>query len=150
MEDDVIQRKKTWLLRYRKELGKVDRLSNKLETLEERILSIRSPSLSGMPRGCTPVTVADLIGDKMELEDRVTRAKKTARSYKREILSAIDNIEDSKYADVLEAHFVDIESIEEIAESRGYTVRYMYSLYKQAVSVIEIPGLEAKDTPLGV
>ena len=57
--------KKKWLSRYRNNQIKIDKLSQRLENLEQRITSIKSPNLSVMPRGSVPVTMADMVADRM-------------------------------------------------------------------------------------
>ena len=65
--------KKVWLNRYANQVRGIERLENKRDTLEERITSVRSPTLSGLPRGGEPITIEDLIADKVEIEERILR-----------------------------------------------------------------------------
>ena len=132
------ENKKRYLRRYRKHLLNIDRLENKLRLLEDRILSVRSSNFSGMPRGGTPITLDELLSDKIELENRITRLKKKGRVIKFEILDVIDSLEDTRYCEVLESYFIDCLSIEEIAYKTGYTVRYVYTLYSDAISRITV------------
>lgn len=129
-----IERKKRSLKRYKKNLACIDRLEEKLMLLDERIKSVRSPNYSGMPRGGTPVTIADLLSDKTDLEARIERLKKKSKRLKTEILEEIDSLDDLRYVEVLEAFFIDCMSMEDIAEEFGYTVRHTYRLYSEAVS----------------
>lgn len=129
---------KRYLRRYRKHLSNIDRLENKLCLLEDRITSVRSSNFSGMPRGGTPITLDELLSDKIELEDRIARLKKKSRVIKAEILDVIDSLEDTRYCEVLESYFIDCLSIEEIAYETGYTVRYVYTLYSDAISLISV------------
>ena len=73
MHDEIIDKKKRWLYRYRNNQLKIARLQNKLETLENRIISIKSPNYSGMPRGGTPITLDDLLSDKEDIKKRIKR-----------------------------------------------------------------------------
>jgi DNA-directed RNA polymerase specialized sigma subunit len=91
-----------------------------------------------MPLGGTPISLDELISDKMELEDRITRLKKKSRVIKAEILNVIDSLEDTRYCEVLESYFIERLSIEEIAYKTGYTVRYVYTLYSDAISRITV------------
>ena len=139
MEDQKVQeieRKKRYLKRYRKNLALVIRLEEKLFLLEQRLTTVRSPKLSGMPRGGTPVTHEELITDKDELIERIARQKKKGLSYKREIWDEIDKLEDVRYAEILEAFFIDGLSLDEIAEKDGYTTRYVYQLYSDAIRTL--------------
>ena len=80
MEDQTVRnmekRKKRFLKRYRKNVDCIERLERKKVDLESRIGSVKSPSLSGMPRGGTPVTQTDLVSEKIDLEKRIEKLKK--------------------------------------------------------------------------
>lgn len=139
MEDQEIQeieRKKRSLKRYKKNLACIGRLEEKLTLLDERIKSVKSPNYSGMPRGGTPVTVEELLSDKIDLEERIKRLKGKSKKLKNEILEEIDSLEDPRYCEVLEAFFIDCKTIGEIAEDMGYTERYIYDLYRDAIKVL--------------
>ena len=132
---DLASKKKS-LKRYRKNKYCITRLEEKLALLDRKIKSVNSPNLSGMPRGGVPVTMEDLIADKIELEERIKRLKVKAKKLKREVLEEIDSLEDSRYCEVLEAYFVDCLPFELIAERMGYTERYIYILYKEALAAL--------------
>lgn len=142
MDDHTVQeiekRKKKSLKRYRKNLACIKRLEEKLVILDERITAVKSPSLSGMPRGGTPVTLADLVSDKVDLEKRIERLKAKGKKLKSEIYEEIDSLEDSRYCEVLEAHFIEGLTFESIAEEMGYTERHVYTLYSEAISLLAI------------
>ena len=128
-----IERKKRSLKRYKKNIACVDRLEEKLALLDERIKSVKSPNLSGMPRGGTPVTTSELLSDKIDLEKRIERLKAKSKRLRDEILDEIDSLEDPRHCEVLESYFIDRMSIGEIAEEMGYSDRYVYDLYKSAI-----------------
>lgn len=142
MDDHTVQeiekRKKRSLKRYRKNLACIKRLEEKLVILDERITAVKSPSLSGMPRGGTPVTLADLVSDKVDLEKRIERLKVKGKKLKSEIYEEIDSLEDPRYCEVLEAHFIEGLTFESIAEEMGYTERHVYTLYSEAISLLAI------------
>ena len=75
---DLASKKKS-LKRYRKNKYCITRLEEKLALLDRKIKSVNSPNLSGMPRGGVPVTMEDLIADKIELEERIKRLKVKAK-----------------------------------------------------------------------
>lgn len=142
MDDHTVQeiekRKKKSLKRYRKNLACIKRLEEKLVILDERITAVKSPSLSGMPRGGTPVTLADLVSDKVDLEKRIERLKAKGKKLKSEIYEEIDSLEDPRYCEVLEAHFIEGLTFESIAEEMDYTERHVYTLYSEAISLLAI------------
>ena len=133
-----VEKKKRHLKRYRVNVANVRRLEVRLDILNDRIYSVRSPNFSGMPRGGTPVTLDELLSDKKELEDRIIKLKEKGRVIRAEILEAIDSLEDTRYAEVLEAYFIDCKSIADIADDTGYTERYVYTLYSDGICEISL------------
>lgn len=132
--------KKRYLKRYKRNGILIDRLENKLRSLEARIQGVRSPSLSGMPRGGEPVTREDLIADKVDLERRIKRLKSKGEDIRRETLDLIDELEDPRYAEVLESFLIDGLTFEEIAEDMDYTERHVIRLYSEAIDMISLNG----------
>lgn len=135
---EIEKHKKRFLKRYRKNIDCIARLENKLAALDDRITAIKSPNYSGMPRGGVPVTIDDLISDKMDLEDRIKRLKEKSRDLKRSVTEEIDSLEDPRYCEVLEAHFIDGLSFGEIAEELGYSERHIISLYSEAITTLTL------------
>lgn len=131
-------KKKRSLRRYRKNLACIERLEEKLALLDDRITGLKSPSLSGMPRGGVPVTIDDLMSDKLDLEDRIKRLKAKSRDLKREVCEEIDSLEDSTDCEILEAFFIDGKSFEEIAEDLGYTERRVIARYSEAIKKLSL------------
>lgn len=142
MDETTYKKKKAFLKRYRKTTALIRRLIEKASRLEDRLTSVGSPSISDLPRGGTPLTSSDLILEKLELEERIERLKKKAQDQKHEILEAIDTLDDSRMAEVLEAHYIDCLDMTEIAEQSGYTVRHTYRLYTLALEAIDISSCQ--------
>lgn len=136
--EDLKRAKKRALKRYRKNTGCIRRLEGKLALLDDRIKTIKSPTFSGMPRGGVPVTIDDLMSDKLDLEDRIKRLKDKGRDLKRAICEEIDSLEDPRYCDVLEMFFIDCMEFDDIAEELGYTERHVISLYSEAVEILTL------------
>ena len=132
------QDKKRFLRRYRKNVLCVSRLEEKLDFLNSRLTSPKAPSLSGMPRGGTPITTSDLIAEKIELEERIARLKEKGKILKSEILEEIDTLEDPRYCEVLEAFFIDGCSLDDIAKKECYTDRHVYRLYSKAITLLTL------------
>ena len=138
-----VERKKRSLKRYRKNLSCIKRLEDKLYNIEDRLSSIRSTNLSGMPRGGVPVTSADLLADKDDLERRIKRLKQKGENLKERIYEEIDSLEDSRYCEVLESYFIDGLTLEDIAEEMGYTERHIYTLYKEAITALVVTEISS-------
>ena len=133
---DIIQEtedKKRYLRQYRKNRALVNRLKNKIKNLDERMTSLRSPTLSDMPRGGTPITNSDLIAEKDELIERLNRLEEKGRKIKAELLDKIDDLDDPRYAEVLESYFIDCKTLETIADENSYTMRHIVRLYSEAI-----------------
>ena len=143
MDDQSIQEneksKKRFLRRYQNNLSCISRLEAKLVILDERITTIKSPNYSGMPRGGVPVTLEDLIADKDDLERRIKKLRVKGRDLKRSVYEAIDSLEDPRYCEVLEAHFIEGLDFGDIAEEMGYTERHVYTLYAEAIRCFSLP-----------
>lgn len=133
-----IANKKNSLKRYKKNLKCIKRLKEKLRSLDDRLTSIKSPNFSGMPRGSVPVTIDELMSDKIELEQRISRLKIKGEKIKRDILEEIDSIDDPRYCSILESFFIDCLTMEEIADIEGYTERHIYRLYNEAISILAV------------
>lgn len=138
--ETLIKKKKRSLKRYRKNIACIERLEKKLALLDDRITGLKSPSLSGMPRGGVPVTIDDLMSDKLDLEDRIKRLKAKSRGLKNEVCEEIDSLEDSVDCEILEAFFIDGLSFEEIAEDLGYTERRVIARYSEAIRILSLSG----------
>ena len=91
-----------------------------------------------MPRGGTPITSADLIADKCELESRIVKLKSKAMRIRSEILDEIDSLDDPRYVDVLEAYFLDGLTMDEVAARHSYTIRHAYRLYTEAILILAL------------
>ena len=138
IEFQEIAKMKRYLKRYKKNIACISRLELKLTLLDEKIKSVKSPSLSGMPRGGVPVTIEDMLSDKLDLEERIKRLKSKSKRFKAEILEEIDSLDDPRYCEILESFFIDCLSLEDIADNEGYTVRHTYRLYSEAVRTLAV------------
>lgn len=129
-----ITQKKQFLYSYKNNKKRLTRLEEKLSLLNERITSIKSPNLSGMPRGGIPVTLDDLLSDKDILQNRIKKLKVKCESIKKDILNEIDKLEDIRYSEVLELYFISDLSFDDIGDELGYTTRHVLRLYTRGVN----------------
>lgn len=147
MDDSQIkesERKKRYLKRYKKNLALINRLENKLTDLNERIYKIKSTNFSAMPKGSKPIDLSDLVSDKEELIARIKRLQNRGKILKTETLILIDELEDVRYAEILESFFIDCKSFEDIAEDTGYSTRYVIKIYMKAISNVSIESLNGQ------
>jgi len=137
-ESDLIKQKKRWLKRYRKHKRCIIRLEDKLETLNARLSSVKATTYSGMPRGGVPIGKDDMVAEKIELEKRIARLNEKGKRLRNEIIEVIDELEDERYAMVLESFCIDCLELEDIADDKGYSTRQIYRLYSEAVEEVNI------------
>lgn len=133
-----VELKKRYLKRYRKNRALINRLKNKIMIIDERLSGLRSPTLSDMPRGGTPITKEDLIAEKDEILIRIKRLEDKGKIFKDSILDKIDELEDPRYAEVLESYFIGCKSLEAIADENGYSIRHIVRLYSSGIEAIDI------------
>lgn len=137
--------KKKWLYRYIKNKENLTRLNERLEVLDQRITSIRSPGFSDMPRGGIPVTLEDLVADKAELEERITRARGRGLIMKQEISDRIHTLDNLRYVGLLEDRFIYGLSMAEIAKTLGCSERHAYLVCKEAIEALPWPDQQSED-----
>ena len=137
MEDSDLIRKKRYMKRYKKNNTLINRLENKLADLDARMYKIKSPNYSDMPRGGTPVTMEDLMSEKLETEERSNRLCVKGKKLRSETLEKIDTLEDSRYAEILELFFINSMGFDAIAEKTGYTVRHVIRLYTEGIEQLD-------------
>ena len=128
--------KKRYLKRYRKNRALIFRLRMKIKNLDDRIKSLRSPKFSDMPRGGTPITKEDLSDEKLDIERRIQRLEVKGEKIKSEIVDIIDELEDPRYAEILESFLIECKNFDEIAEDLGYSSRHIERLYSDAINSI--------------
>lgn len=135
-----VEVKKQWLKRYRHIHEKINRLNNKINTIDDKITSIHSPNYSYTPkaRSSNPKGVDDYLSDKNDTEKRIKALKDKAVNIRREIINAIDDVDDVRQAEVLEMFCIDCMSISDIADTMGYTERWIASIYSEAIRNITI------------
>ena len=131
--------KKRYLKRYRKNRALINRLKLKIANLDDRIKAIRSPGFSDMPRGGTPITKEDITAEKVDIERRIQRLEAKGKIIKTEILDIIDEVEDPRYAEILESFLIDCKDFGDIADEQGYSVRHIERLYRDSIrAIVEI------------
>ena len=140
METEIqsIEMKKRFMKRYRKNQALVRRLSEKLERITDRVTSVGFPSFSSMPRSSNHITNAELIHEKLELEERIERLKSRSEVIRHEIVDVIDTLEDTREADVLELYFLDGLDFYDIADELHYTMRHVRRLYRAGLDHVNV------------
>lgn len=138
LTEDTIEKTKRYLKRYRKHKMLIERLKLKVARLDDRLTAIKSQQISDMPHGGSPTPIEDIISDKLETEERIAKLNSKGKHIKREILDKIDELEDYKHVEVMEAFCIDCKSFGEIADDIGYSERHVIKLYSEAIELIKI------------
>lgn len=138
IQDEEVQRKKNYFRRYRKSKEQIARLESKYNALVDRMEKVKTSTYTDQPRGGVPVTIDEMISDKMGLEERIKKLYIRSLNIKRELLAVIDSLEDSKYSEILESYFIDLWDFETIADNMGYNTRHIIRLYSNALKKVQI------------
>lgn len=132
-----LEEKRKFLLRYKKNNAMIMRLYEKIQKIDSKLQSTKSPKLSN-DLGGGKFDITELISDKIELEKRVERLQKKQAEIKQEILFVIDTLDNPIHADVLEEYYINLETFETIAFKLDYTERHIIRLHKQALNNLKI------------
>ncbi|MDD2952534.1 MAG: DUF1492 domain-containing protein [Parabacteroides sp.] len=121
-------------------LENIKNIQAKIDRKNDRLYSVRSPKLSDMPRGGTPVTTLDVIADKEELEDDLHKRLRKAKLKKEEIERVIDDVEDPRYVMLLTLKYVDNLSWDQVAEEMNYSYSRITKLHGLALDEVTLPA----------
>lgn len=139
IEEDVFKEKKKFLKRYLRIMKRVERLEQKLAQLDDRLTSISGRPITDMPKGGIPMTLDDLLANKMETEERINTIVQESRKIRKEILNVLDGLEDVHHVEVLELFFINGLQLEDIAERMGYTTRHTVRFYTDGIKALDWP-----------
>lgn len=131
--------KKKWFNRYKILIDEEQYLIDKLDLLVDKIHTVQSVKFNNEPRGGLPITLDDRLIQKERIEQRITKVHKARRMCRNEIIEALNTMEDYKLADILEYHYLDLETWQTIADNMGYSDRHVHRLYKKVLELVEIP-----------
>ena len=129
MKNGINENKKQYMSKYKKLLLIEARLKNKKKSLDQRI-----------EKHNTTDTITELEEDKLELNDRIKRIQIRALKYKKDVLSIIDQITDTKLNEILKHRYIDCMEIIEISQIMKYSTRHTTRLLSNAIDKLEIPG----------
>lgn len=132
----ALEKKKFFLKKYKKNESCIDSLANRIAELDDKITSIKSINLSGMPRGGIPITTEDLIAKKDDLERRKKIRENRRGELREKIINEIDRLDDPRYLEVLELFFIECMTFEDIADELGYTDRHVTRIYTEGLNAL--------------
>ena len=117
---------------------RIDRLIGERDALWARMETVRSPVISDMPKGGRGRDWTDTVDALVDLCGDIDREIRELCRVKREVIDAIDAVEDMRLRRVLELRYRSYMSWEAIAEELGYDIRWVYRLHGMALRCIEI------------
>lgn len=129
---------KNVLIQYRKINTMIRHLEWKLEEKESSLTGVKSGKLTGMPRGGAPITIADALADKVDLERRIEKMKIVAVQKKEIVQSYIDTVMSPRHNDFLTMYYIKCMSVEEIADSMPCSVRHAWRLYREGLRMVDL------------
>lgn len=129
MKNGINENKKQYMSKYKKLLLVEARLRNKKNSLDQRIKTHN-----------TTDTITELEEDKLELDNRIKRIQIRALKYKKDVLSIINQITDTKLNEVLKHRYIDCMEIVEISRIMKYSTRHTIRLLSNAIDKLEILG----------
>ena len=124
---------KEWLMRAWRIDEKIDRKIEERERLAARMTAVRSPQLTGMPRGGKNQDWTDMVAAVIDETDAINREIQTLCRVKREVREAIETVEDMHQREVLELRYRNYMRWEEIAVAMHYDIRHVYRLHGEAL-----------------
>ena len=141
MSKTYFQINRDYLMRYRDVCAKIDRLEDRLYLLDTRLEKLSSPRITGMPRSTSSNADIrdDLIMQKDEVTERINKQNVKSRTLRSEICDAIDNLDDTQEARVLELYFIDRMTLQEIADMLVFDIRWVKRLYSRGTSHLRPP-----------
>ena len=116
----------------------IKHLNTKINNINDKIISIKSGKISDMPKGGVPVTVEDMVSDKVDLERRKKRFEVIAKQKKDIVQSYIDTVYSPKHNYLLMMFYINDMSIEQIAKQTVYSDRHARRLYDEAIDMVDL------------
>lgn len=117
---------------------RIDARIDERERLESLLTSPRTAKLTGMPRGgggdWTNAVIA--VSD---LNAVIVGEIETLCRIKREVIEAIDAVEDARYKQLLELRYRNYMPWESIAAEMGYTLRNVHEMHGKALQRVRVP-----------
>ena len=135
----TIVEKQAWLWRYRKARPRMDQLEGKLKRMAGMIRELEAMEC----QPCHPDQRRRLEAEKKKSRQELESWKKALEELeldRQEIAAAIEKLEDSRYRQLMEYHYLEGWPWAQVACRMEYSPRYIYKLHKQALESIECKG----------
>ena len=128
-------------------LSQAYRLDKRINSKLDQIASLSelatkcTSTLSGLPRNPNRggSTVADAIGNVIDLQVEINNDIDRLVDLKRELFKVIKAVDNTEHQLLLELRYLCFKTWEQIAVEMGYDVRHIYRLHQQALSDVTVP-----------
>jgi len=135
----TIEEKKNYLKRYKHAVAKIKALDEELQNI----------NLDALPGGIdyakdkvqTTPSADQMVNYAIRVEEilnKIHSERVKAVNACTEILYAIDTIENDTYQTILHRRYILLQTFEEIADSMGYSVQWVYLMHGEALADIQI------------
>ena len=135
--------KKDFLYRYRNRMSRIRVLE-----VKKHITNMKMENVTAINYGEERVTGSGnknsmefLLDRKMHYERQISEEIKRGIEERREIIRAIDNVDDPLLNRILEAFFVDLMDVKDICKEIDRTERHYYRLYRKAICSIPVDAI---------
>ncbi len=126
------------LIQYKRTMNLIHDLSDQIGELDDRMTSIKTGKITGMPRGGVPLAVSDLVAEKVDLVQRKEKLEKIAEQKKEIVQAYIDTVLSPKHNRFLTLFFVKCLSMQEISRKEHYSRRHAFRIYAEALDMVDI------------
>lgn len=128
-------------------LGQAYCLDQRINSKLEQVVSLNelaakcTSMLTEMPKHPSHSTaaMADTVEKIVDLQAEINRDIDRLVELKQEMVRIIKSVGNSEYQTLLELRYLCFKTWEQIAVAMGYSVRHVYRLHDEAVSIIAIP-----------
>ena len=128
--------KKRFLTIHRNNIFKIQKLKAQLQKTKDA-LGVKGISYNSMPSS-NGFTHEDLMIEKIDLEERITKLRVDNQRRKKTIESAIDKMEKKQFADIIDLYFLKGFDIVDVAVELGKHSRTIERNLKKAIEEIEL------------
>ncbi len=137
--------KKKWLWRYREAMFKAESLWRQAEEWQSSIYTPSCKVLDGMPKspGFSNNNEKSIVKH-LELIEEATQATASAKNIRKEITTAIEDIDSSLGVRVLTLRYVEGFSWKEIQSTLNYSKTHTRNLHDKAISQLKIEQNSSK------
>ena len=121
---------KEWLMQYRYAWIAAERC---FQDLDAATVVLKSPAITGMPRGGDGKDLADIVAMQERIRDRAMRAREKALKLMDEISGAIEKVEDPQQQMLLWMRYIYCRNWYDIADALHMSMRSVHYLHAQAL-----------------